>query len=225
MTINWQKKGSQMYSDKDTWNGMYGICEHNCEYCYNRRWWKVWGEMRLNEKALKDNLRSGRNLFVGSSCDMFADVISKDWIIKVLEHCRKFDNTYLFQSKNPKRFEEFKGHFPKNTIYGITLETNRDNEFSKAPQPKERMNDFCIWTTYDYVKEVMVSIEPIMQFDLNQFVEMIKEINPEYVSIGANTNLKVKLPEPSKEKVEALIKELKTFTEVKIKDNLKRLMK
>ena len=62
------------------------------------------------------------------------------------------------------------------------------------------------------------------QFDLKQFVGMIKEINPEYVSIGANSNPKVKLPEPSPEKLKALIKELRKFTEVKLKDNLKRLL-
>lgn len=49
------------------------------------------------------------------------------------------------------------------------------------------------------------------------------EINPKFVSIGADSK-KHNLPEPSKEKIEALIRELSLFTEVKIKDNLRRLM-
>jgi len=43
------------------------------------------------------------------------------------------------------------------------------------------------------------------------------------VNIGANTNHKVKLPEPEPEKIKDLIAALKEFTEVKVKDNLKRL--
>ncbi len=218
MTIN--KSRGNMYPDKDTWNGMYGICPHGCLYCFNRRWWERWGAMRLNERALKDNLGSGRNLFVGSSCDMFAEPIPNEWIRKVLVHCNMFDNTYLFQTKNPSRFQNYikDGLFPKKTILGTTIETNRFNEFSKAPSSCDRKE----WMTKINTNK-MVSIEPIMDFDLESMVDIIKEIQPKYVSIGANTNGKVKLPEPSWDKVQQLIKELKKFTEVKIKDNLMRL--
>ena len=217
MTIN--KSRGNMYLDKDTWNGMYGICSYGCSYCFNRRWWKIWGKMRLNERALEDNLGSGRNLFVGSSCDMFAENIPNEWIRKVLVHCNMFDNTYLFQTKNPKRFIEYIDLYPRKTILGTTIETNRDNEFSKAPLSLER---YCALASMLGFNK-MISIEPIMDFDLNTMIQWITEINPEYVSIGANTNLKVKLPEPSWDKVEKLITELKKFTEVKIKDNLYRL--
>lgn len=217
------KSKGDMYPDKDTWNGMYGRCSHNCLYCYNRKWWDKWGEMRLNEKALKDNLGSGRNLFVGSSCDMFAEEIPYEWIKRVLTHCIAYpDNTYLFQTKNPKKMYWFYRHswMGNNYIYGTTMESNRFYpEFSNAPFVDERKRWMVLFNG-----RKMISIEPIMQFDLKQFVEMIKEINPDYVSIGANTNKKIKLPEPSKEEVNALVNELNKFTIVKIKTNLKRLL-
>jgi len=68
----------------------------------------------------------------------------------------------------------------------------------------------------------MVTIEPIMDFDLIELVTIIKNIKPEWVNIGADSKGH-NLPEPSKEKINALIEELKKITEVKIKDNLKRL--
>ena len=68
----------------------------------------------------------------------------------------------------------------------------------------------------------MVSIEPIMDFDVDSMVDGINYIMPEFVSIGADSKGH-NLPEPTSDKVNALIEELSKFTEVKIKDNLKRL--
>ena len=78
-------------------------------------------------------------------------------------------------------------------------------------------------TLLDYT--TTVTIEPIMQFDMDDMIKTIKMCGCEFVSIGANTNSKVKLQEPEPEKIMVLIKKLKTFTEVKIKKNLKRLLK
>ena len=69
----------------------------------------------------------------------------------------------------------------------------------------------------------MISIEPIMDFELVEFSMMIRNIHPDYVSIGADSQGH-NLSEPSKEKTMELIEGLKTFTEVKIKDNLKRII-
>ncbi len=202
-----------------TWNPIKGKCSHDCKYCYM----KVWKQKPLHfvEKELKDNLGQDNFIFVGSSTDMFADDVPKEWIEKVLTQCRNYEgNTYLFQSKNPSGFWMFEGEYPKNTIFGTTLETNRDmRTISKAQSTKARISNM----QDRYMKRTMITIEPIMDFDLDEFVEMIKEINPEWVNIGADSK-NHNLPEPSSEKVEALIKELKKFTKVKIKDNLKRLM-
>jgi len=177
------------------------------------------GELRLDAKTLLDNLGKNNFIFVGSSCDMFADKIPKEWIEDVLERCSVFnDNTYLFQTKNPKRFLEFMGDFPEKSIFGTTIESNRDYDISKSPSPRERAKAMSMLEGI----RTMVSIEPIMDFDLTDFVDMIKHINPNFVSIGADSKGH-NLPEPSWEKVQQLITELKKFTEVKVKNNLERL--
>ena len=70
----------------------------------------------------------------------------------------------------------------------------------------------------------MVTIEPIMDFDLGVLVSLVSACNPEWVNIGANTNHKIKLSEPPKDKIKALIEELSKFTKVKVKKNLKRIL-
>jgi len=69
----------------------------------------------------------------------------------------------------------------------------------------------------------MVSIEPIMDFDLDVMVDWMRQIKPEFISIGADSKGH-KLPEPSTDKVQALIEALKEFTSVRCKPNLKRLL-
>ncbi len=213
-----RQKGNMYPFVSHTWNAIRGKCPHECDYCYMKGLIKN-KELRLEEKEFETNLGNGNFIFVGSSIDMFADSIPRIWIERVLAYCRKFSNKYLFQTKNPKRFHELLRFFPKNSVLGTTLETNRDYKISKAPPPKQR---------YEEMKKIkgfekMVSIEPIMDFDFNIMVGMIYYIQPKFVSIGADSKGH-NLPEPSKEKLERLIEELKRFTEVKIKKNLKRLL-
>ena len=201
-----------------TWNPIKGRCPHDCSYCYMKRFPQK--ELRLDENTYSDNLGYGNTIFVGSSTDMFAKEVPTDWIRLVLGKCNLSDkNKYLFQSKNPERFFDFDGCFPDDVILGTTLESNREIMRGFAPGRKDRA---CAMIKIGVKK--MVSIEPVIDFDLKPFVAMIKDISPVFVSIGADSGGH-KLPEPCKEKVEALIKELRKFTEVKIKDNLKRLYK
>jgi hypothetical protein len=46
----------------------------------------------------------------------------------------------------------------------------------------------------------MITVEPILDFDLDQFVRMIKICEPEQVNIGADSGNN-RLPEPSPEKI------------------------
>lgn len=216
MVLN--KSKGDMYPWVDfTHNIIRGECPHQCGYCYLKRF-KV-GKLRLEKKELKINLGNGKTIFVGSATDMFAQEVPKEWIKEVLEYCKKFDNTYLFQTKNPERFFDFS--YPKKVILGTTIETNRDYGISEAPAPIDR---------YWYMRNLpddfrkMISIEPIMDFNLDQMIFWMERIKPEFVSIGADSK-NHKLPEPDWEDVELLIDALKKFTEVKVKKNLKRLKK
>jgi len=179
---------------------------------------RVVGELRLEEKELKINLGKGRFIFVGSSTDMLAEQVPIEWIRQVLDRCSLFKNTYLFQTKNPARIFDHRLSlaFPEETIFGTTIETNRELSISRIPVPRERV----YWISK--VMRTMVSIEPIMDFDLHVMIAWMKEINPLFVSIGADSKGH-SLPEPTPEKVNALIEELSKFTDVRIKANLVRL--
>ena len=152
---------------------------------------------------------------------MWAKKIPLDWIAKVLDYIEKYPkNTYLFQSKNPLQMANFVLLFPSNSILGTTIETNRDYNISFAPSVKERV----LWLKLlSKTFKTMVSIEPILDFDLDILVSWIKVIQPDFVSIGADSKNN-NLPEPPRQKVLDLIDELKKFTEVKVKSNLKRII-
>lgn len=204
-----------------TWNIIRGKCPHECTYCYMQRFWEMQHSTKQTfvEKELKTNLGEGNYIFVGSSTDMFAESVPSEWIDKVIEHCRKYpNNTYIFQSKNPQRFHVWLNSFPPKTILGTTIETNCFvDKVSCVPDPVDRAFEMSKLRC-----DKMVSIEPIMNFDLEALVYFIEMIKPKFVSIGADSQGH-NLPEPSTEKLNALITELRKFTDVRIKSNLKRL--
>lgn len=224
MALNKVKVGSNMYQFLNemsggngyTWNIIRGKCPHDCLYCYMKSYPQ--SELHFDEKELKTDLGSGNAIFVGSSCDMWAKEVPDAWIGRTLKYCRDdVYNRWLFQSKNPIRFWDWMVELPDTTTLGITLESNRCWSGSKAPCPADRYMAFK-----DNPKDKMVSIEPIMDFDLDGMARMIQGIKPQFVSIGADSQ-RHNLPEPSSDKVKALIEALREFTEVKIKDNLKRI--
>ena len=149
MSLN--KQHGNMYSFcSHTWNVIKGKCFHDCSYCYMKRFPQ--NELRFDEKELKTNLGEGNFIFIGSSCDMFAEDVDNMWIENTLNHCHKFPkNTYLFQTKNPNRFKIFRKRFPPNTILGITIETNRETP-SKATNTNFRAEDFSHEMLYGFRK-------------------------------------------------------------------------
>lgn len=220
MPLN-KSKGNMYNFCTHTWNPIRGRCSHSCVYCFMKRF--ATGDLRIVESEFETSLGEGNTIFVGSSTDMWADNVDYFWIKKALEHCRKYsNNTYLFQTKNPKTFinhcNPFE-KFPDNTILGVTIETNRSTKaISKAPNPIDRANDMALIAI-----EKMVSIEPILDFDLDEFVELIARIEPKFVSIGADSK-RHELPEPSSHYVLNLIKRLKKFTDIRMKHNLQRII-
>jgi protein gp37 len=200
-----------------TWNPIKGKCSHDCIYCYMKAFPQK--QLRLVEKELKEDLGHDNFIFVGSSTDMFAIDVPDGWIIKVIQYCSKFKNRYLFQSKNTGRMAQFLYIMPPNCVFATTIETNRDNYvLGKAPNIYDRVNYFA-----GFPEERMITLEPLCDFDLDELMGIVLRCNPKWVNIGADSK-KHNLPEPSKEKIEALITELKKVTEVRIKPNLNRLI-
>jgi DNA repair photolyase len=186
--------------------------------------------IRFDEKELKEFDRDikkygeGQFIFVGSSCDMFACDIPQEWIMKTLDHCSKYDNTYLFQSKNPAGFIEFAVGMPEKVVFCTTIETNRHYEdiMGQSPTPYNRAK--AMLELSEFVK-TYVTIEPVMDFDMDKMVQLIMACGPAQINIGADSGNN-KLPEPSTEKLRQLIIELgmNNGRKVVAKDNLKRLL-
>lgn len=222
------KRNGNMYEFvSHTWNPLAGKCPVGCVYCSTNKLkkypavkCKYSGDIRLEEKEFKTNLGKNNFIFVCAQNDLFAEGVSTSIIDQTLEYCSTFDSQYLFQSKNPKRFAEFE--LPTNSVICTTIETNRwyPEKMNNAPHPEERAKAMEI-ASKRY--PAYVTIEPIMDFDLDELVGLIRKCNPVQVNIGADSGGN-NLPEPCKEKIIALINELKKFTVIDKKRNLGRLL-
>lgn len=199
----------------ETWNVVIG-CKHDCSYC----WAQKLAEGRLKslggryvdgfkpkliEKELHRKFKPDAFVFVSDMGDMFGDWVPKEWIIKVINHIKKFpDTTFLFLTKNPNRYFEFLEIIPQNVILGATIETNRDyKHISKALSVAKRFEAMSRIETH----RCFISIEPIMYFDFNKFADMIYDIHPVMVAIGYD-NYSNNLKEPSLAKTMKLIREI-----------------
>lgn len=215
----------------NTRNFIGGECPHKCTYCYVKSMpykavkERYSGKIRLFENEFKKPLRSksGKPIFVGSCFDMFANAVPEEWILRVFKYCNKFDNKYVFQSKNILRFNDYNvlHGFPANSILGTTIETDDDSvirDFSKASHPWTRAKQLSMFKDF----ERFVTIEPIIDFSTTVLSMIIKAAEPTWVNIGADSK-RHNLPEPSWDKVQALIAELEKFTTVRVKSNLERL--
>ncbi|MEM2197234.1 MAG: DUF5131 family protein [Desulfurococcaceae archaeon] len=215
---------SRMFSVvSDTWNPVTG-CTHNCVYCWarqlaetklrNSRKYRDGFSPRIHGEEFKKKF-SGGVVFVSDMGDLFCSGVPDEWVLKVLRHVRKFPNTYfLFLTKSPSRYLDFINEFPPNSVLGATIETDSDELFmkhspriSQAPLPSIR---------YGAMKKLewpmkFISIEPILDFNLDRFTEWIRDINPFMVYVGYD-NYGHKLPEPAHDKTLKLMERLSEFT-------------
>jgi len=205
-----------------------GQCPHECSYCYvdhfpYGRPAKYKGELRLIEKEFSADYGSGNTIFIENCNDMFAEKVPQHFINKIIYHCLKFPgNTYVFQTKNPARYLTMDALFPDNSLFGCTIETNRyiASVMGNAPIPYER---YFAMEKLQAIK--FITIEPILDFDVDILSSWIDQIRPEFVNIGADSK-KHNLPEPSADKINALIAEIqKAGIEIREKHNLERLLK
>ena len=216
-------KGNMYEFITHTWNTIKGECYHDCSYCYMKRWGKL-KPVRFDEKELKTDLGTGNFIFVGSSCDMFAENIPDEWIKKTLKHMEKFDSKYLLQTKNPTRVLDFIDAcvITDKCVICTTIESNRDLLEIKRNSPDVFKRAMAM-NELSQIIDTYVTIEPIMDFDMDIMVKLIKECEPLQVNIGADSG-RNNLPEPSKEKVLQLVSELQKFTIIHNKSNLQRLL-
>ncbi len=205
-----------------------GECPHRCSYCYVQRGaarlsGKYKGPLRLIEQEFKVNYGQGRTIFIEHLNDLFAEGVPDEWIERIVEHVWRFNrNWYVFQTKNPGRAIGFMRGLPAESSVGVTIETNRDTSaWSKAPSPTERAygaHALLEWTS------TFITIEPILDFDLAEFADLIRRCYPSFVNIGADSK-GCGLPEPPADKVRDLIRELHRLgIEIRQKTNLERIL-
>jgi len=227
-------ENGRMYPGWWRWNPIGG-CLHSCTYCSIKRI-----EARSTQDMttpvfrngengtknyLKDNLGSGRKIFVCSSGDMWGEWVESEWIKAVLDHCQKYpDNEYMFLTKDPVRYRSWGTVLQYlNCIIGTTVETDKAMVTASVSDVPVSGLDRLYWL--GAVKQgikTMISIEPVMKFS-HIFADNIKDTSPYIVYIGVDSG-KNGLPEPSPDELQGLIDELRTFTDVRLKSGIERIL-
>ncbi len=209
------------------WSPFVG-CEHDCVYCvpsFQRNIKRASGRCRqqsangttkcytfephFHEERLAQKLPRTRYLqFIFTCANGDIAFVTDDQFGRIVERIRAHDDrTFLLQTKDPERAYSRPGmKLPRNVLAGITLETNRDDlalSVSNAPPPSKRYHDF----TGVQHKTKMVTIEPVLDFDLDIMLEWIATIRPVMVWLGYDSK-HCGLPEPPLEKVRQLHWEL-----------------
>lgn len=224
-------KQKNMYVDSvKQWNPFMG-CRYACKYCLTSfqrqakrqknncmRCYRY--EPHEHPDRLKAPLpKTGPGEFIFTCANSDITFCTTEYLEKILERIKcEPEKTFVIQSKNPKTFGRVK--FPDNVILGTTIETNRDElnkqaKISKAPPPSQRFKDFL---KINHARK-MVTIEPVLKFDLEVMVDWIKQLKPIKVWIGYDSKSNT-LPEPEVSEVKALeeaIKALDLGIEVKEK--------
>jgi DNA repair photolyase len=224
-----KKPTGDMYPFVDwIWNPVSGRCSHNCSYCYVKRIARRFNHEQAYPHVVKAELHTdlghGNTIFVCSGCDLFARDIPDIWIKTVIGYAHSFKNNYLFQTKNPERFTSpFIGLSAERDILCTTIETDQylPEIMRNAPSPFDRLHHLYPMRARGF--RIMITIEPIMDFNPGVLLFMLRTIKPMQVNIGADSGNNA-LPEPPVEKIRELISRLKTFTRVVEKNNLRRII-
>lgn len=209
-----------------------GACPHRCTYCYVQAMARRFPNMRarysgqlgLDIDELVEPLGQGQTIFIEHMNDLFAKNVPSAWIRKVLNACCSYDNTYVFQTKNPERYGEFRDEFPKKCIIGTTIESNRyyPEIMGDAPSPVAR---YRAMLRANLGMGMFVTIEPILDFDHDKLPSWLVCMSPDFVNIGADSK-GTGLPEPSPEQVMLLLSDLdRAGIRIERKTNLERLLK
>lgn len=220
-----ESKGNMYDWVTHTHSHLGGECPHKCKYCYVQRNRfgvspRYQGKPRLIEKEFNVSYNKGEKIFIEHMNDMFTEDMPTEYILKILKHCRKYNEAeYVFQTKSPQRASDYTLKFPEKYIMGTTIESNRHYpEISNAPEAELRIYYIKLF------ENKFITIEPIMDFDVDKFVEMIVSAKPDFINIGADSK-GCNLPEPTPEKVQTFIKELqKNNVNIRKKNNLGRFL-
>lgn len=207
-----------------------GACPYACQYCYVQAIGRRFGgdahvgPMRMDMTQLDVPYGAGRTIFIEHASDMFSPGVRALWIREIFDHCEQWPkNTYVFQTRNTERAAGLAAYFPLGCVIGTTIETNRKGP-GNAPHAKYRAMGM-MRDVYGPTVTRFLTIEPVLDFDVDGMMELIGIMEPSFINLGADSK-GYGLPEPSAEKVRALIEGINNLgIEIRQKTNLDRILK
>ena len=219
------KQASRMFPfiTHPPYNPVGGECPYHCVYCWVKELLsrfprlkdKYSGEPRLFPTELVKKFPAGAYIF---ACDMLDLLAMPREIVYTVANVMAGNPQckFLVETKNPKALLDMGIDWSSNITLGVTIESNRNYpELSNAPRQTERL----YWITHvakarQGKNSLFVSIEPVLDFDLEDFALQLYWIKPWGVAVGYDNyshNLEV---EPFLAKTMQLIRELEKFTTV-----------
>lgn len=166
-----------------TWNPVTG-CKHGCPYCYARKIaerfkgtkaWPQGFEPMFHSTRLSDpgSSQKHQSIFVCSMADLFGDWVPDAWILSVLSTAALIpQHTYLFLTKNPKRYLTIPGDYlSENFWFGATVTNQQDAD-----------RRIAVLSAVPKVRK-FISFEPLLGVISNLDLDGIDQ-----VILGAQTN-------------------------------------
>jgi len=214
-------KSERMYKERKANIAAFRGCHFKCCYCAFKNTLKrskCKQDQEFTPHAHLEVLskrppptKEGEFVTIGMNGDI--SFASKEEMEAIIHYCWLWaKHTFLLQSKNPAFFHNYK--FPENVILGTTIESNR-TEFhnsdywsyeymSAAPNVNKRFD-----AMYGLVARKVITIEPIMDFNLDTFLNAIIDLKPEWVWVGYDSKPRRNyLPEPPLAKTQDFIEHL-----------------
>jgi DNA repair photolyase len=181
-------------------------CQHDCKYCYSksmairfkRHTFETWQHAAVSVNALHSNKikHRGRTMFP-SSHDIHPKNIEE--VIFFMTNLLDSGNSLLVVSKPHlsciericREFEQYKDKI----MFRFTIGSNNDKELSfwepGAPLYKERV--LSLYTAYNAGFETSISCEPMLDTNIHEVVEHLRNLVTDSIWLGKFNNLKSRM--------------------------------
>ena len=175
-------------------NGLHGIeIRNKTSSPYPFKFTPALHEYRLSDYENK----KGRNIFVCSMADLFGSWVPEEWIMKVIEACKKApQHNYLFLTKNSERYIELeverKLPWADNFWFGTSV---------------TKLSDKYAWFT-EKKFHWFLSVEPMLE----NLGEMATDsAKPEWIIVGAESGNRKDKVVPERTWIESLVAECRKY--------------
>lgn len=192
------------------WEPISGLCPYCCLYCYNRYQALFRGLTTKHQIDINEPMLNWSIIYTGVFTDIFSNAIPDKMLHAIFQRIYASPRqTFVFSTKNPKRYVDLIDYLPANASYTTTIESDIAYPWlSSAPSPEERLCWLGILRDKSPSIHLEVNVQPILPFNLEKFSQALIAIKPNLVRIDFDQRtiklknlmpLKVRhLPEPSR---------------------------